>query len=65
MDLTIDELGLTEYAINGILNIYAVQRMISVGKVDAESGKDAIFVNGSCWVSQNSLTVTLDLSTRF
>jgi hypothetical protein len=50
MDLTIDELGLTECAINGVLNIYVVERKVSTGKVDAESGKDAIFTNGSSWI---------------
>jgi hypothetical protein len=51
MGLTIDELGLTDYAINGVLNIYVVQRKLSAEMVDTESGKDAIFVNGNAWVS--------------
>jgi hypothetical protein len=50
MGLTIDELGLTDCAINGVLNVYVVQRKISAGQVDTESGKDAIFVNSSAWV---------------
>jgi hypothetical protein len=55
LDLTIDELGLTEYAINGVLNIYVVERKISARNGDSESGKDAIFANGSAWVSQRFL----------
>jgi hypothetical protein len=54
IDLTIDELGLTECAINGVLNIYVVERKISVGNGDLEPGKDAIFEKGSAWVSQSS-----------
>jgi hypothetical protein len=53
MDLTIDELGLTEYAINGVLDIYVVERKISARNGDMESGKDAIFVKGSAWVTQH------------
>jgi hypothetical protein len=51
IDLTIDELGLTEYAINGVLDIYVVERKISARNGDMESGKDAIFVKGSSWVT--------------
>ncbi|KAE9366198.1 hypothetical protein N431DRAFT_549163 [Stipitochalara longipes BDJ] len=50
MDLSIDELGLTECAINGVINIYVVERKISSERGKAESGKDAIFANGSAWI---------------
>jgi hypothetical protein len=53
INLTIDELGLTEYAINGVLDIYVVERKTSARNGDTESGKDAIFVNGSAWVNQH------------
>jgi len=53
MDLTIDTLGLTEHAINGVLNIYVVERQISVRNANKESGKDAIFIDGSAWASQH------------
>jgi hypothetical protein len=53
IDLTIDELGLTEYAVNGVLDIYVVERRISARNGDVESGKDAIFVKGSAWVTQH------------
>ena len=65
MDLTINQLGLNEYTIKGVINIYTAQRMISVGKVNTNSRKDAIFVNASCWASQDSLIVPLDFLLAF
>jgi hypothetical protein len=55
IDLTIDELGLTDFAINGVLDVYVVERKLSQGKTETESGKDAIFVHGNAWVSQHFL----------
>jgi hypothetical protein len=50
IDLTMDELGLTDYAINGVLDIYVIERKLPQGKAETESGKDAIFLDGSAWV---------------
>ena len=51
LDLTIDELCLTDCAINGVLNIYVVERKASPASNQGESGKDAIFLTGDPWVS--------------
>lgn len=53
IDLTIDELGLVDYAVNGVLDIFVVERKISLGQKEGESGKDAIFTNESACVSWN------------
>jgi hypothetical protein len=52
LDLTIDQLCLTDCAINGVLNVYVVIRKLSTGGAERESGKDAIFLDGDAWVSQ-------------
>jgi hypothetical protein len=59
IDLTIDELGLVDYAINGILDIYVVERKLSLGQKEGESGKDAIFIDDNAWVSWNSEPFTI------
>jgi len=52
MDLPINKLGLIDCAINGVINIYVVERKISLEIGDPEAGKDAIFANGSSWASE-------------
>jgi hypothetical protein len=63
MEHCIDELGLIECAINGVVNIYVVERKISPGNGTAESGKDAIFANSSPWVSRPAHPMTSQLPT--
>ena len=41
-------------AINGVINLYVVQRKISDATVETELGKDAIFLDGYAWVSRVS-----------
>ncbi|PVH87391.1 hypothetical protein DL98DRAFT_448903 [Cadophora sp. DSE1049] len=50
MDLSLDDLCLTECAIDGILNIYVVERRFSASDgSENESGKDAIFLESDAW----------------
>jgi len=53
IDLTLDELLLTDCTINGVLNLYVVERKTSrKGNKKADSGLDAIFLNGDSWVGR-------------
>ncbi|KAK3291654.1 uncharacterized protein B0H64DRAFT_409684 [Chaetomium fimeti] len=52
VDLTLEELCLTELAIDGVLTIYAVPRQFSsapAGALSSKRGQDAIYVNGAHW----------------
>lgn len=51
LDLTIDQLGLKDCAVNGVLTIYALERRVSVAYKERRSGKDAIFRISDFWVS--------------
>ncbi|KAH7403530.1 hypothetical protein BKA64DRAFT_669265 [Cadophora sp. MPI-SDFR-AT-0126] len=66
MNLTLDDLCLTECAIDGILNIYVVERRFSNNdETENESGKDAIFLESDAWrhpVIQSSRGVSMLLS---
>jgi hypothetical protein len=52
IDLSVDDLGLADFAINGILDIYVVERKVSPRGNQAELGQDAIFLAGDVWVSR-------------
>ncbi|KAI6707886.1 hypothetical protein JHW43_009587 [Diplocarpon mali] len=49
--LSMDELCGTEFAFDGVLNIYAVKRILSGEEVENESGKDTIFLESDAWAS--------------
>jgi hypothetical protein len=53
-NFTIDELCLADLAINGVINIYVVERKVAPIGMETESGKDAIFLDCDAWVSQIS-----------
>lgn len=50
LDRTVDDLGLRECTVNGVLNIYAVERAIPETNSARGSGQDAIFTRADCWV---------------
>lgn len=50
-ELSLQDLGLADMAINGVINIYVVERKFKPAASQEESGKDAIFLDGDAWVS--------------
>jgi hypothetical protein len=50
LHLTIDQIDLRDSIVNGVLNIYAVQRKTSGAAIERGSGKDAIFSEADYWV---------------
>ena len=50
LNLTIDQIGLKDSVVNGVLNIYAVQRKTADSAISRGSGKDAIFLEADYWV---------------
>lgn len=52
IDKTIAQLCLADLAINGVIDLFVVERTTSPGGTEEEPGKDAIFINQEAWVSQ-------------
>jgi hypothetical protein len=50
LDLTIDQLDLKDSMVNGVLNIYVIQRKTTGTTINRGSGKDAIFSEADYWV---------------
>ena len=50
MDLTMDQLCLKDCTINGVLNIYTVERKAFQDSAEESSGKDGIFGDSAAWV---------------
>lgn len=50
LNLTINEIGLGECAVNGVLSIYAVERTVSTNPPAKGPGQHAIFMNADFWV---------------
>lgn len=50
LDLTIDQIDLKDSMVNGVLNIYVIQRKTLGTTVNRGSGKDAIFSEADYWV---------------
>jgi hypothetical protein len=50
LDLTIDQIDLKDSMVNGVLNIYVIQRKIPGTTINRGSGKDAIFSEADHWV---------------
>jgi hypothetical protein len=50
-DLTVDQIGLKDLTIDGVLNLYAVTRDTSATSSARVTGKDAIFLEAEHWVS--------------
>jgi len=52
LDYTIEQLGLTDLLVNGVLSIYAIERRTEVTKLRRPAlGKDALFTTAHHWVS--------------
>ncbi|KAF4633485.1 hypothetical protein G7Y89_g4628 [Cudoniella acicularis] len=49
LNLTLQQLGLIDLTINGVLDIFVVERKVSHQNAAEELGKDAIFLNGDAW----------------
>lgn len=50
LDLTIDQIDLKDSMVNGVLNIYVIQRKTTGTTINRGSGKDAIFLEADYWV---------------
>jgi hypothetical protein len=50
LDLTIDQIDLKDSIVNGVLNIYVIQRKTTGATINRGSGKDAIFSEADYWV---------------
>jgi hypothetical protein len=64
--LSLLDVGLASMAINGVINIYVVKRKFNPTAMNAESGKDAIFLDGDAWehpVKQSDRGMAMMLST--
>lgn len=51
LNLSLQQLGLIDLTINGVLDIFAVERKVMPHTITKDLGKDAIFLNGDAWVS--------------
>lgn len=49
IDRNINQLCLGDLAVNGVIDLYVVER--SKGKLEKDAGKDAIFMSREAWVS--------------
>ena len=54
-DLTVDQIGLRDCTVGGVLNLFAVTRDPVSDHAAKTSGKDAIFLNSKHWVSARPL----------
>ena len=50
LDLTIDQIDLNDSMVNGVINIYAIQRKATGAVINRGSGKDRIFIEADYWV---------------
>jgi hypothetical protein len=50
LDLTVDQIDLKDSMVNGVLNIYVIQRKTTGTTINRGSGKDAIFSEADYWV---------------
>jgi hypothetical protein len=60
LSLTIEEIGLGDCTVNGVLNIYAVARTFSSNPPIRGTGQHAIFMNADFWVCWHSSYGRLD-----
>jgi hypothetical protein len=51
IDLSIEDLGLMDFVVNGILDVYVVERKVSPESGHTEPGQDGIFLADEAWVS--------------
>ena len=56
LDLTLEDLSLTELVIDGVLTIYAVPRQTSLAPSRNLTGKDSIYLAGSHWELETKQT---------
>lgn len=50
LGLTVDQIDLKDSMVNGVLNIYVIQRKTTGTTINRGSGKDAIFSEADYWV---------------
>jgi hypothetical protein len=50
LDLTIDQIDLNDSMVNGVINIYVIQRKATGAVINRDSGKDGIFIEADYWV---------------
>jgi hypothetical protein len=55
-DISIEDLGLEDMIVDGVLNLFAVIRKATPGFQERTVGKNGIYLPNDFWVSQTSFT---------